>query len=950
MSPDYHLAHNVLRLNTLGGLWLESAGGADGPVPRPRWLALLAVLAAARDAGASRDRLLGVLWPDRDEARARHALSQTLYSLKRVLGIEVVVAEPAIRLDPERVRSDLDDFRDAIQRGEWDRAIDLYRGPFLDGFYLQDAPAFDQWVETERQTIRTQAIRALDAGLARAVTSGDRRRATDLAARLTVIDPLSGRFALRYMETLAGLGDRAGALAHARTHAEAVRETLGVEPDEAVVALAAKLRAEAPAAGPGPDRPDQPSGSAATPPGAGRRATLTGRWAIAVIVVVAVAVGLWLGFGRRDRPGQGTGLVIAVGLIRDVPNPDSAQVSQILADMLTTSLSRLANVEVVATSRLLELLPAGPSVGADARARAARQAGATEVLEGDVSTRAGGGLQLDVRRVDLGSGMVVRGYRVSGATRFDLVDSATTLIAADLRSTAPAVSVAEITTRSPLAYRFYEEGLRSFYQYDLFAAGRLFQSALREDSSFALAAYYAWRSAAAAADTGTGRLAERALRLSSRASARDRLIIQAHLAAVRDDPAGYLAADSLAASFPNDPEALVRAADVFWRAGEPIARVATLLERAVALDSGAAAGEPCRACGDLAALATAYREADSFPAADAVLRRWVRLRPADPAPWLRLADLADDDGNVARADSAHAAARAAGAPPADTTARAVRLAAHRAEVGGVERRCRLDAEAPLTAAMRVECTRGYRALGRLAEALRFARAGVGARGGESGIGDTVTTIMLDYEALRVRLAAETFGRLADRARQNTAGGEGAARAAGYLTLAAIAQDARDDSLRVAPLVRAVASLEQRSLTGRPGRLARLVQALLLRESRRSREAFVLLEEARGSRVTTFPRFDRELGRIAIDAGRPAEALRPLRAALRAPPDGWGGSVNPGDLHDLLAHAFAALGQNDSARAHYAWVARAWRDADAPLRARADSANRWLEGDDRRSPR
>ena len=69
----------MLRLRTFGGLWLE---GDEGPLTdaagQRRRLVLLAALAAAGQKGMSRDALVGLLWPEVDEARARAALSQAV--------------------------------------------------------------------------------------------------------------------------------------------------------------------------------------------------------------------------------------------------------------------------------------------------------------------------------------------------------------------------------------------------------------------------------------------------------------------------------------------------------------------------------------------------------------------------------------------------------------------------------------------------------------------------------------------------------------------------------------------------------------------------------------------------------------------------------------------------------------------------------------------------------
>src|SRR2546422_11560358 len=57
---------------------------------------------------------------------------------------------------------------------------------------------------------------------------------------------------------------------------------------------------------------------------------------------------------------------------------------------------------------------------------------------------------------------------------------------------ADTVRIADVTTRSFAAYRMYVAGLRAYYrEEDPPGAVRLFEAALAEDSSFAMAAYYA---------------------------------------------------------------------------------------------------------------------------------------------------------------------------------------------------------------------------------------------------------------------------------------------------------------------------------------------------------------------------------------------------------------------------------------------------------------------------
>lgn len=144
-----------------------------------------------------------------------------------------------------------------------------------------------------------------------------------------------------------------------------------------------------------------------------RRRAVTRR----AVVLSAVALGVLAPLGLltlRSRPRPDQRPVVAVGVIRDFTGGTGADAA-VVADMLTTHLARSAQVRVIGSARLHELLgaAAGGEAGADAVARAARQAGADYLVEGAVY-RVAGGLRLDLRGVELGSGAVQEAFTVSG--------------------------------------------------------------------------------------------------------------------------------------------------------------------------------------------------------------------------------------------------------------------------------------------------------------------------------------------------------------------------------------------------------------------------------------------------------------------------------------------------------------------------------------------------------
>ena len=236
------------RLRTFGSLALlgsagETVVGEHGQ--QRRRLALLAALAAAGEHGRTRDQLLLLFWPDVSQSRARHSLDQLVYAIRTSIGDDVFAGANPLRLNPDTVRSDVGDFNDAIARDDVEAAVQQYSGPFLDGFYLSDAPEFEQWMDAERARLARSYGSALERLAERAEAAGDHAVAVAWWRRLSEADPVSSKAAIGLMRALAGIGDHAAALRHAGDYERAVRQELGTGAGPAIAAMAAELRATA---------------------------------------------------------------------------------------------------------------------------------------------------------------------------------------------------------------------------------------------------------------------------------------------------------------------------------------------------------------------------------------------------------------------------------------------------------------------------------------------------------------------------------------------------------------------------------------------------------------------------------------------------------------------------------------------------------------------------------
>jgi len=932
----------MLRLLTFGGLALERD---DGPAPRlrPQRLAILAVLAAAGDRGASRERLATLFWPDSDDSR--HSLRQALYALRHELGADAIAGDGVLAIDRKVLTSDLLEFRAALAAGDRVKAATLATGPFLHGFTLASCPEFERWADEERATISSDATKLLLAFAKEASAASDFESAADWWRRLTILDPLSGRFALGNLKALANAGDRAGALAFARAHEKLVRRELEADPDPEIRKLEAELRAlpsptvaraaprkaavvSAAAAETAAEPPDIPIHNTGRAPQ--RFTSRTALMVIATAALVTLAISSATILRRSNSTAASTTPTFAVGMISEDGIPDTLRIGGVLTDMLATNLARVAGLSVVANSRLFELMLPGQDTLPGGYLEAARRAGATEILQGRLLPGPQWTLSMEIQRVDLKTGLVKRGYRIGAADRFALVDSMTAAIAQDLQLGSPRGSIAEAMTDNQVAYRLYEEGLRAYNQYDEAAALRLMNAALEEDSTFAMAAYYAARSLGGNMAYVGNRA--RALKLAGRASERERLIITADLQAEDMDPRATAVAESLATKYPMDPRGHEFLWKALWTQGD-WARSVTAIEKAIALDSAAepAGRQGCRLCTDYWNLAETYVWWDSLPAAERTANRGLRMRPGWHAAWDILIRSAAALGDTARTAVYIRKFRQTNPLPVSPfyfIERDILLENYdRAELA-LESYLESPREDELGEALWLK-TITLRNQGRLAEAIRLATS-------HSSPGD----MNLATAALEAGMPALALPKLHGRASDdmsNLASSLQARVRTWNNTLIGMAFVAAGDTAAVRKLADTVEYWGRHSLYGRDRRAHHYLRGMLLVAKGKDVEAVAHLKAAIHSPTNGFTRVNYELGKALLRLNRPQEAVPVVRAALHGSIDGSNLYVTRTDLHELLAQAFDRIGSRDSAAFHYRAVANAWKRADARFHTRREVA-------------
>jgi DNA-binding SARP family transcriptional activator len=205
-------------------------------------IALLLYLARAPARRCTREQAIGLLWPDKPQASARQSLREAVRLLRRYVGEAHLRAEAdQLELAAGAVELDTDRFDRLIEKRDWAGATPLVRGKFAEGFGLDEASAFEDWLRGEQWHWYGREMDVLIQHAEQRLDAGDLLGADDPARRAVHLDPESQRALRTLMRRLALAGDRSAALERYDQFARRAQESgATIEPETR--ALAERLR------------------------------------------------------------------------------------------------------------------------------------------------------------------------------------------------------------------------------------------------------------------------------------------------------------------------------------------------------------------------------------------------------------------------------------------------------------------------------------------------------------------------------------------------------------------------------------------------------------------------------------------------------------------------------------------------------------------------------------
>ena len=217
---------------------------------RRKAVALLAYLAVNGQA-QTRDALAALFWPDYEASSAYAYLRRTLYEIRQMVGGEWLQTEGSqvsLRAGPD-LWLDVEAFRKGVAAGgdveALTEAIALYRGDFMAGFSLQDAPEFDHWQRFQTEILRGDLGAAYEQQAMLYERQDQREQALAAAVHWLSLDNLHEPAHRLVMRLLAAQGNRVAALRQYEELERLLKQELGAEPEAATRELVASIRAGA---------------------------------------------------------------------------------------------------------------------------------------------------------------------------------------------------------------------------------------------------------------------------------------------------------------------------------------------------------------------------------------------------------------------------------------------------------------------------------------------------------------------------------------------------------------------------------------------------------------------------------------------------------------------------------------------------------------------------------
>jgi predicted ATPase/DNA-binding SARP family transcriptional activator len=229
----------MLEINTLSSP--EIVIGDEKVVVSRKSLALVVYL-ALNPGSCSREELADLLWSDSSQERATGNLRVVLSDVRKKIGDYLSIDRHSVSIRTSgEIWVDVHQLLGAIEENDLELAVSLYRGDFLESFYVRGASRFEKWQVIEREKIRLELVDGLSEAVQSLLKAGRSKEAIKYLVHLTALEPLLESAHRRLMQAYFENGEVSLALRQFEICKQKMSEELSVSPSEETMTLYAHI-------------------------------------------------------------------------------------------------------------------------------------------------------------------------------------------------------------------------------------------------------------------------------------------------------------------------------------------------------------------------------------------------------------------------------------------------------------------------------------------------------------------------------------------------------------------------------------------------------------------------------------------------------------------------------------------------------------------------------------
>lgn len=240
---------NTLTLKLFGSPQISLDGHPINPLISRKAQALL-IYAAVTGKLHSREMLAELFWQDMPSTQSMKNLRTVLPNLRQVVGSHLSITRHTIQfnrecpyyLDVEVVQAISNCPNTEMNLQFLSEAVTQYQGDFLEGFYVPDAPDFENWVLLERERFRELAIGGLHTLAEQYLLHQNYTAGLTVTRKQLVLDPWRETAHQQQMLFLARTGQRRAALTQYETCRQMLADEFNVEPMAETTTLYERIR------------------------------------------------------------------------------------------------------------------------------------------------------------------------------------------------------------------------------------------------------------------------------------------------------------------------------------------------------------------------------------------------------------------------------------------------------------------------------------------------------------------------------------------------------------------------------------------------------------------------------------------------------------------------------------------------------------------------------------